>query len=308
MASTAAGPDWLDKRIRDGVVILIDGAMGTELEARGVPMDEDAWCGPPLLEYGDVVRQIHEDYIRAGAEVIITNTFATGGLALGPVGQADMVGPLNRRAVTLALEARDAAAERPVAIAGSISHTSFGRRDPDWYNERRFRECFSEQAELLAEGGCDLLALEMMSDPEVAPLALEAALATGLPVWVGISVERDAEGRLYGHGDPSRDLDLLLERLTGLGGGLYTVLHSDVPDTGLALAAVRRYWSGPTGAYPNSGYFEMPHWQFVDIISPDDLAMEASRWVAAGTQVIGGCCGLGVDHIERLRERLPARL
>ncbi len=308
MNDTTAGPEWLDARLRGGEVVLIDGAMGTELEARGVPMDAAAWCGPALLEHGDVVREVHQDYIRAGAEVIITNTFATGRHVLARAGYGEAVAELNRLAVALAVEARDAVARRPLAIAGSISHTRFGVADPEWHTEARFRESFAEQAGLLAEAGVDLLALEMMSDPEVAPLALEAALATGLPVWVGISVARDADGRLVGCGDPGRDLDLLLERLCGLGGGLYLVMHSEVADTGPGLAVVRRHWSGATGAYPNSGHFEMPNWQFTDIIAPDELAAEAQNWVEAGTQVIGGCCGLGVAHIERLRERFPRTL
>ncbi len=308
MSQTSAGPEWLEARIRAGEVVLIDGAMGTELEARGVPMDENAWCGPPLLEFGDVVREIHQDYIRVGAEVIITNTFATARHMLERAGYGDVVAEINRTAVRLALEARDRVAERPVAVAGSISHIRFGVADPEWHTEVRFRESFREQAGLLAEAGVDLLVLEMMADPEVAPLALEEALATGLPVWVGISVQRDEQGRLVGYGDPARDLDLLLQRLVGLGGGLYLVMHSDVPDTAPGLEIVRRHWSGPTGAYPNSGYFKLPHWQFVDIIPPDELAVEALQWVAAGTQAIGGCCGLGVAHIERLRECLPAKL
>ncbi len=80
MSRPATGPAWLDRRIAAGEVIVIDGAMGTELEARGVPMDRSVWSGAAVIEHGDMVRAIHEDYIRAGAEVIITNTFATARL------------------------------------------------------------------------------------------------------------------------------------------------------------------------------------------------------------------------------------
>ena len=304
MSKAASGPDWLDARLRRGDVILIDGAMGTELEARGVAMDDEAWCGIASLYHGAVAREIHQDYIRAGADVIITNTFASARHVLEPAGHGEQVVEANKKAVAAALAARDAVADRPVAVAGSISHTRFDRLDPVWHTEARLKLSFVEQAETLAEAGVDLLALEMMADPEVAPLALEAALVTGLPVWVGISVTRDSDGRLAGHGRPPRDLELLLERLTALGGGLYTVMHSEVNDTGPGLEALRRHWAGPTGAYPNSGYFRMPHWQFVDIIAPDDLAAEAKSWIDQGAQVIGGCCGLGVEHIQRLREFL----
>ena len=89
---------------------------------------------------------------------------------------------------------------------------------------------------------------------------------------------------------------------------MITVMHSPIQDTADGLAAVKRHWSGPLGAYPESGYFVMPNWQFVDIVAPEDLLAEARGWVAAGAQLIGGCCGLGPDHIRALKKGLPERL
>ena len=76
--SNRCGPDWLHDKIAAGKTVIIDGAMGTELESRGVPMNPKAWSGAALLTHPDVVRAAHADYIRAGAEVIIANTFAAG--------------------------------------------------------------------------------------------------------------------------------------------------------------------------------------------------------------------------------------
>ena len=81
-----------------------------------------------------------------------------------------------------------------------------------------------------------------------------------------------------------------------------------IADTPEGLDLVRKHWSGPLGAYPESGHFVMPNWQFVDIIAPDDLVTEARGWVARGAQLIGGCCGLGPDHIRALKAGLPERL
>ena len=120
MEHELTGPPWLDARLKRGEVVILDGAMGTELEARGVPMDGKAWSGAAMLEHGAAVRQVHADYIRAGADVIITNSFATGRHALEPAGFGAEVAEINRRAVALAREAREEAADRPVAIAGSI--------------------------------------------------------------------------------------------------------------------------------------------------------------------------------------------
>ncbi len=77
-------------------------------------------------------------------------------------------------------------------------------------------------------------------------------------------------------------------------------MHSTVDDTTVGLSALSEYWQGPTGAYPESGYFIMPNWQFVDIIDPDDLVTRARDWADSGVQILGGCCGLGVPHIEAL--------
>src|SRR3954466_41204 len=119
------------ERLRDGGVVVIDGGMGTELEARGAPMDhgagrapmaQEGWCGLANLDAPELVRAIHEDHLRAGADVIIANTFPCNRLAMEQAGFGDRVGDMNRAAVHAAIEARDrAAGGREVAIAGSMS-------------------------------------------------------------------------------------------------------------------------------------------------------------------------------------------
>lgn len=84
-------------------------------------------------------------------------------------------------------------------------------------------------------------------------------------------------------------------------------MHTGPDITGEALQAVRRHFAGPLMAYPDSGYFEMPDWRLVDIIDPARLEVFYREWIAAGVQVIGGCCGLTVEHIEaaaRVRDSL----
>ncbi|MGI9335433.1 MAG: homocysteine S-methyltransferase family protein, partial [Gammaproteobacteria bacterium] len=162
-----------------------------------------------------------------------------------------------------------------------------------------------EQAEILAEGGVDLLALEMCEHPEASPLAVEAALATGLPVWVGLSCKRDPEtDRLVGFDSFELDFDFesLIGALAAYDIGVINVMHSSIEDTVPCLEAVKRQWAGPRGAYPESGYFKAPRWEFTDIIEPDDLVSEARTWIDGGVQLIGGCCGLGPRHIAALNE------
>src|SRR5438094_10566685 len=115
------GAEGLSRRLAAGDVVVIDGATGTELQARGVPMDDAACCGVANLEHADVVRAVHEDYIRAGAGVVIANTFSTDRLRLADAGLDDRVEEANRNAVGAALEARRRAGRPDVAVAGSIS-------------------------------------------------------------------------------------------------------------------------------------------------------------------------------------------
>ncbi|HSA79807.1 MAG TPA: homocysteine S-methyltransferase family protein, partial [Geminicoccaceae bacterium] len=298
----------LDERLAGGQVIILDGATGTELERRGVPMDDVSWSGIASLSHPATLRQIHVDYIAAGAEVVITNTFAASRYLLEAAGLAEQVRAANEAAVALAREARDrAAGRREVWIAGSISPMApaaeRGRR-PDLAT---VAASFREQAEILARAGVDLLLLEMMRDVDHAGAAIDAAVATGLPVWVGFSCALRAEGEVIMAPGIVDDLPLerVVEPVMARGGSLVAIMHSEIEVTRPALAVARRQWRGPLGAYAHSGRFVMPHWQFDDIISPAAYLAEAERWVADGVQVVGGCCGIGPDHVRLLAERLP---
>lgn len=185
----------LEERLRTGPILLLDGATGTELERRGVPMHRVAWSAAALQTHPEIVRQVHEDYIAAGAEVITANSFGASRHVLEPAGMGDQVAELNRRAVALAREARDrAGAGRPIWVAGSIS-SFIAEADPkNRPSPEAARRSYAEQAALLAESGADLLLLEMMRDIEYSRLAAECAAATGLPVWIGFTCKRDEAG------------------------------------------------------------------------------------------------------------------
>jgi S-methylmethionine-dependent homocysteine/selenocysteine methylase len=292
-------------RLDGGGVIIVDGATGTELQLRGVPMHGFAWSAAALDTHPGVVRAVHEDYIRAGADVIITNSFSTARHVLEPAGLSDRVTELNRRAVDLARAAREnVAAGRPVAIAGSISSFRVSVTRPEG-----LEASYREQAEVLAGAGVDLIALEMMGNVDQAAPAIRSALATGLPVWVGFSCRAAEDGALeFLDGSPfSEGLTQSLALLAHLppGGAAVMVMHTLTEETAPALEAVRRHWSGPTGAYAHAGTWVDPDWRFENMISPEDYLAAARQWVAMGAQIIGGCCGIGPEHIRLLKERLP---
>ena len=291
------GPQWFTDKVARGDLVIIDGATGTGLEAAGVPMVSKGWSVLAQLEYPEILTQLHLDYIEAGASAIITNTFAAGRHLLEPGGLGDRVEDAHRLAVSIAHEARDRA-ERDVVIAGSISSYMADDTDPEWLG--RLADTYREQVSYLAEAGVDVIALEMMEHPELCGPAVDAALGSGLPVWFGTSARSDGQ-RLLSSYEPA-DIDFV-DNFTALMRdevGIVFVMHTPVPDVSRAVAGVREHWSGPIGAYPESGYFVEPNWQFVDIITPADLVSAAGGWVDSGVRLLGGCCGLGVEHIEAL--------
>jgi homocysteine S-methyltransferase len=294
----------VQERLDAGEIVILDGAMGTELQRRGVPMDDVAWDAAALATHPDLVREVHEDYIKAGAEVIITNTFATARHVLEPAGMGGQFRALNIRAVTLAKEAREEVADGPVFIAGSVS-TMSARADNSYEPwAEKARENYREQAEVLAESGVDVIVLEMMRDLEQTSYAMEAALATGLPVWVGFSCKTTDESTLVLQ-DGNHTLAEALEQIPPLGAFLVSIMHTLSEDTPAALREVTSHWQGPVGAYPHSGEFIMPNWQFINMISPEDFTRKAQGWTGMGVQLVGGCCGIGPEHIRLLKERLP---
>ena len=293
------GPEWLHQKIAAGKLVIIDGPMGTELEARGVPMNAQAWSGAALLSHPEVVRAAHADYIAAGAEVIITNTFAAGRQTLDRAGLGDELARINKSAVKLARQARDDTGQPHIAIAGSMCPWVHPGTDP---TKRRLADEFQEQAEILAAAGVDLIVLEMCTHPVYSRLIAEAAVATGLPVWLGLSCKENGDtGSLVSFDPPHVDFRQLVLDLSDTGASVMTIMHSNVDDTTKGLSILQDIWQGPTGVYPESGYFVMPNWQFVDIIDPDDLVSRAHAWVDNGVLILGGCCGLGVPHIRALR-------
>ena len=298
---------WQDK-VANRDILIIDGAMGTELERRGVPMHAETWAGAALIEHPGKVRQAHLDYIKAGAELIITNTFGASPHMLNAMGHGADAEEIIRGAVRLAQEAREESG-RDVAIAGSISTMSAGSdtADPgDRHTVAEIRDSMFRMADALAEGGCDMIALEMMQDLTRAPIAMEAAKQTGLPVWLGLTcIWNDGRDTLVAFDFHDTTFQSILDRLLPMGPDVVSVMHTDVDATTVALEMVKKGFDGPLGAYPESGYFEMPHWNFVDVISPDELVTRAKGWIGQGVSILGGCCGLGPEHIAALDRARP---
>ncbi len=294
--------DHIRQKLARGETIILDGGTGTDIQRRGVPMSNSTWCAEANISHPNVVREVHADYIRAGADIIIANTFATSALLFNALGRDDELLEIDRAAVAIA---REAAKGHQVAVAGSMSTmrpvvpgSDRTSKQQEWPEEKA-RALFKRKADNLADAGVDLIMMEMMRDQDYSVWATQAAQATGLPVWIGISVERHGK-RLTGFGREDQSFDDVARVLSALKPDVISIMHTSPNDTDEAIDVLRRHWKGPIGAYPESGYFKMPEWTFVDIIPPEELVAKSKHWRRKGVTAFGGCCGLGPDHISAL--------
>lgn len=308
--------EQLQERLSNGEVVILDGAIGTELQLMGVPMDGAAWCATAMKTHPDTVRQLHEDYIRLGADIISTNTYSSARHNFAAAGLGNETHQLNALAVKLAKEARDnAASGKRVYLAGSMSNygafpVTVERPAPP---DEQLRADYREQAKILAEGGVDFILLELLRDVEKATYILEAALSTGLPVWLAFTCKIGDQGASMlrtniGPGDVEIKFPDVIKQLMVKGGSTVAVMHSEFEETDVALKAALESWSGPVGSYPHSGYWTRPDWNYENVISPEGYLRHAQRWVGMGVQILGGCCGIGRRHIELLKKELPSHI
>jgi homocysteine S-methyltransferase len=291
--------------------LVLDAAMGTELEVRGARMDGDAWCGLVNLSDPDLVRAVHENHIRAGADIVTTNTFMSG---IGPMTRAgfgDRFEEGTRNALRAAREAIHASAHRSVALAGSVGATLWGAplqmdgsSAPD---AARLRDGYARHVELLVEGGVDVIALEMVTDIRLGPPAVQAALDSGLPVWLGLSMQAGRAADEY-DSMPTIDADARAIADACLRPELdaVNVMHTDIDDVDLALRMLGPLWDGPVGVYPHRGRWSRPHWTFGDV-PVDELTALADAWIKSAVAMVGGCCGLRGHHVAALRRLVDNR-
>jgi S-methylmethionine-dependent homocysteine/selenocysteine methylase len=290
---------WLE-RLQRGEIVIADGGTGSELRRRGVPMSPAAWSGLAARSHESTLRDIHRDYIRAGADVITTNTFGTARFVLAAAGVADEFVSVNRRAIGAALAARAEAAAGSVAVAGAMSCFP-PHYDPAAYPSAADElAAYRELAGLLVELGVDLIAVEMLQDVEHGERALAAALETGLPVWLGVS-GRERGGRVVAYDFPERPLEGVIAALVAMGPTVVNVMHTPLPTIAPAIDLVRAHWAGPLGVYPELGE------NAAAVESPESLVTAARSWVGRGVRLLGGCCGSTPGHIAALaaaREQL----
>ena len=286
--------------------VILDGAIGTEILRRDV-----TWADHQNLARPDVIRQLHRDYVDAGADVISTNTFQLTKRSLrghfrdrahmeriGVAGLEERPEASLRAAVALCQEARDG---RPVAIAGAITTLEWCFRPDLAPSPAEASAEYRELIGILADAGCDLVLVETVNSIEEAVVAVEAANHVGIPAWIAFV--------------PNQDGELFTGETMGQAAAALASLKPDAillncaPPThclaGLEQLAPRS--SVPTGVYPHVGRFDPPEWLFTDEYPPPTYLGEAKKWRELGSTVLGGCCGTTPEHIALLASTFTTR-
>ncbi|MFQ5817434.1 MAG: homocysteine S-methyltransferase family protein [Terriglobia bacterium] len=283
--------------------VLLDGGIGTEILRRRV-----SWADHQLADRPEVVRSIHEDYIRAGADVISTNSFQLCRRALynhfrdaahrRHIGATDLEGRANKllaASVQLAIEGRrSAAASRPVAVAASVTTLEWCFRPDLAPSAQQAAQEYREIFQVAKEAGADLVLLETVNSITEARVALEAAKGLGLPCWVGFVC--DEQGRLF-TGETFAQATAALQPL-----GVDAILLNCAPpnDITVGMKALAPTTRVPFGAYAHIGRFDPPEWMFTDEYPPARYRDVAAQWKKLGACILGGCCGTTPEHIAAL--------
>mgnify|MGYP003308980361 FL=1 len=295
----------IKEKLDNRKLVILDGAMGSELEKSGAKMDKNLWCGTCSVEFPELVRKVHEDYIEAGADVITTNTYASTPISMKNYGLEDSIERFNQKSVEIAKKAIENS-KKNIALAGSVSASG------SYYKlgVNAMIPGFNEQLKILTEEGVDLIILEAMSSQaDIVQTMIECSYKINIPIWLSIScvIDNETNNVMLGYNDTIdsppevyEDFEKSLNRFSKLHKGPILIAHSDIGVTGKAIDIAKKNFNGILGAYPNTGYYEKPHWKFADNITPNDYLEYAKSWLKSGAQIIGGCCGLGVEEIKAI--------
>lgn len=313
-------------RLQAGDVLLMDGGTGSELQRRGANVlvattaesELKAWSATANVDFAEVVQQVHQDYLRVGADLIISNNFWTTPRRLAMVGLADRWEYYARAAGQQALRARDALNPEAYVFGGIAPPYVHDHRvampvsDVQALGAAAVREEFRQPARVLTELGVDAILAEYVGFIEDGVAAVEGCASVGLPVFVGVR-HLTEKGRMQ-YGETLQDLVSALRghRIAGI---LLMCSRPECVSAGLPL--LRQAFEGPIGAYANVGYNPMVpvggrRHRGCNLLgsgaySPSRLATFAREWKEMGAQLIGGCCATGPEHIMAMKSTVKAR-
>lgn len=281
-------------KLKEGRVLICDGAMGTQLQEKGLGTGEcpDIWN----LTYPEVVSNIHQAYLKEGAELIITNTFGATRFKLSRFGKEDEVGEINRAGARIAKDI----AEDKVLVLGDIGPTGELLEPAGSFKVEDLYKIFKEQVKALIEGGVDAIIIETMSDLEEAKAAVRAAKENSeLDVVACMSFQKGKHGYKTMMGVSIEDAVKGLEAAgcdvvgsnCGIGSGeMIDVIHR-----------MRRLTKLPLIAQPNAGLPRLVEGKTMFDESPEYFARNILKLVKREVHIVGGCCGTTPQHIAAIK-------
>jgi len=279
--------------------VLCDGAMGTLLYAKGIFINR---CYDELnLSQPELIRAVHHDYLQAGAEIVETNTFGANSFRLARHSLADRVRDINLAGAHVA---REASKSFDAWVAASIGPLGVRIEPLGKTSFEEARTAFREQVAALIEGGVDLLMLETFGYVEELHQAVLACRDVDAKIPIVAQVTIDEDGNCLDGSDPETFAARLSEwnvDVLGINCSVGPVAMLD------AIERVRAVTSLPLAAQPNAGMPRSVEGRNIYLCSPEYMASYTRKFVAAGVQLIGGCCGTTPDHIRAMKSALRVR-
>ena len=308
-------------RLEKGEPIILDGGTGSELQNRGVDIsirtengELGAWSATANIDAPNIVREIHEDYIKSGAEIITTNSFWSNRTRLDRIGLGSQMEKYTESSVVLAKEAIENTGFTNTYIAGSMAppqgrpKSLGGISSSNIFSEDLYKE-FLDQAIILAETGADFLLLEYVSSVDEATMLVKAASETKLPIFLGIK-HFDSNGTLRSKENTIE----AIQAVADLPIAAMLDMCSSPEDISSVLPLIKNEFKGPIGAYANIGYIQNP-----DAISdktkqihkietaentPERYAKICADWISENIQIVGGCCASNPEHISAIKAQI----
>lgn len=293
----------LRERIKQGL-FLLDGAMGTQLIARGIEVGK---CSDYLnVELPDVVSDIHRSYFEAGSDAVITNTFGANKYALGRHGLAEEASKINSAGAQIA---RRAAGEEKYVL-GDIGPSGDFLEPLGSLKPEELKEAFTQQAKALLDGGVDGFIIETMTALEEAAVAIEAvkSVGGGVPVLASMAFDRAGDDfkTMMGVDVEAAVAKIVSSGVDAVGFNCGTVSLDEYVELAEKFVSAVRALSADVIVYaePNAGKPELVEDQAVYKVSPEDFAAAAEKIHLAGVNIIGGCCGTSPEHIKAVAKKL----
>ncbi len=326
MAHKSANYLKLEERWARGLPAVMDGGIGSELQAMGYPPEDSerplnfTWGALALYDAPETVKAMHRRYVDAGADILLTDTFVfhrcvrmeqDGDLDVPPGHWHEMA----RRAVRLAREAAAEGGRPDTAVAFCMmiqdspkeewdENRATGQRGSKTWQEMVSLDYLRELAEALRAEPPDAFLVELAPPipPDLVFPHFETLVATGIPLWVAYRRAVGGPIGIFGDAEPP-DGDLLgraAQRFEQMGVSALLV-HCLPPEKAHGVAAwLRQFTALPLGVYPNNGRYDMYRWRWEHTLTPAEFARHAQEFAAEGMNIVGGCCGARPAHIAAI--------